>query len=936
MPTDATRCAACGAHPLDETELDPHAAAAAAAAGRAGAGSGARTEPAPGRGTLDKSALSRATFTSGQVLAGRYRLLTRLGEGGMGQVWRAEDQELGEEVAVKMLSPALATNRRAIEQLRQEVQLARRITHPNVCRVHDIGQHAGQPFLTMEYVDGESLAASLKRIGRFPSDKVVDIAMQLCAGLQAAHALGILHRDLKPANVMLDSTGRVRITDFGIAHIAKAADAASTDGLSRRDRAAAQSPGSPGYMAPELFTGDDATIASDIYSLGLILWELHTGRPYFQALTMTDLLRQHREDPKLLGDQAPSVERHTERAVMACLERDPHLRPKSALAVRAMLAGSDAIAIALASGETPSVDEIAAAGGPGTLRRAHALVLVAISAVTVALALLVLGPRVSIAGKVDLPDGPTVLAARARALVKGPDRSLGIPDIGLQDGVGGVYDAFGFDVFENLIGAIDKRDRSDDRWQRLRDDRLSGVDFWYRQSPRPLIAAGDSRHVVSWSIPSHDEPGMVAVRLDPRGRLRELLVVPLELLRTPRTPVRAQPPEPDWQGLFDAAGLGPIAAFRETPPARVPAVFADTRRAWLGHYPEHPDRAIRVAAASLGGTTVAFRVLDEDWSDTMVFEPPSAYGKELTRHLGVRELFLTFLTIVAGLLAAWTLRQGRGDVRGALRLGAVTFAVTSTATLLVGNARLVHLFAAELDTFENAVTRGLSLAGQFTLFYLAAEPLVRRVLPHAMIGWTRLLRGHFRDPLVSRDILLGTAGGGIVACLFLARLAIPGWIGRPPEEPWVSPLFGVESLTGMRESIGCGMETLVYAARFAVGYLLLLVGVQWLLRKNVLAIGFYLVCLLVTDLAGTPITPLTVVFSMLQVIVAAFLLLRFGALSLGVAAAVLLLLVHVPWTSGDLGAWSSGSVWLAATLTAVPIVFGFMHYRPRADPLALQ
>jgi serine/threonine-protein kinase len=147
---------------------------------------------------------SSQRFLPGQMLGGRYRIVAPLGRGGMGEVYRADDLKLGQPVAIKLLPRGLEQDEELLERMRNEVRLSLRVTHPNVCRVYDIGEVDGRHFLSMEYVDGEDLASLLRRIGRLPSDKAVDVARQLCAGLAAAHGEGVLHRDLKPASVMID------------------------------------------------------------------------------------------------------------------------------------------------------------------------------------------------------------------------------------------------------------------------------------------------------------------------------------------------------------------------------------------------------------------------------------------------------------------------------------------------------------------------------------------------------------------------------------------------------------------------------------------------------------------------------------------------------------------------------------------------------------
>jgi serine/threonine-protein kinase len=218
-------------------------------------------------------------FIPGTVLSGRYRIVGLLGRGGMGEVYRADDLKLGQAVALKFLPARLDQDETRLQRLLTEVKIARQISHPGVCRVYDVGEADGHHFISMEYVDGEDLASLLRRIGRLPSDKAVQIARQLCAGLSAAHDQGVLHRDLKPGNVMIDGRGRARISDFGIA--AFLGEAAS----------AYPGSGTPAYMAPEQRAGRELTIRSDIYSLGLVLYELFTGQRAFQADTPTELER---------------------------------------------------------------------------------------------------------------------------------------------------------------------------------------------------------------------------------------------------------------------------------------------------------------------------------------------------------------------------------------------------------------------------------------------------------------------------------------------------------------------------------------------------------------------------------------------------------------------------------------------------------------------
>ena len=217
-------------------------------------------------------------FVPGTLLGGRYRIIGLLGRGGMGEVYRATDLTLGQSVALKFLPEEASRNQRLLERFHGEVRVARLVSHPNVCRVYDIGEVEGMPFISMEYVDGEDLASLLLRIGRLPGDKAVETARKLCAGLAAAHDRGVIHRDLKPQNIMINKRGEVVIMDFGLAAIAD-----QLSGAEVRN-------GTPAYMAPEQLKGAGVTARSDIYALGLVLYELFTGKRPYDARNVQQLI----------------------------------------------------------------------------------------------------------------------------------------------------------------------------------------------------------------------------------------------------------------------------------------------------------------------------------------------------------------------------------------------------------------------------------------------------------------------------------------------------------------------------------------------------------------------------------------------------------------------------------------------------------------------
>ena len=205
----------------------------------------------------------------------------------MGEVYKAEDLKLHQLAALKFLPEVLSSDGSMVARFHREVRTARQITHSNVCRVHDIGQIAVGSgilhFISMEYIDGEDLATLLRRIGHLPAQKGMELARQICSGLSAAHEMGVVHRDLKPANIMLDGRGRARITDFGLSGLA--------DEFGRDEQS-----GTPAYMAPEQLNGSPANPQTDMYALGLVLYEVFTGKRPFQGRNVAELIDQHRSE----------------------------------------------------------------------------------------------------------------------------------------------------------------------------------------------------------------------------------------------------------------------------------------------------------------------------------------------------------------------------------------------------------------------------------------------------------------------------------------------------------------------------------------------------------------------------------------------------------------------------------------------------------------
>jgi formylglycine-generating enzyme required for sulfatase activity/predicted Ser/Thr protein kinase len=262
------------------------------------------------------AALSLSTAKNDEAAAprlARYEILCRLGVGGMGIVFKARDRETGEIVAVKVLKAEIADQPRLIDAFKNELRLARKITHKNVCRIYDFNRADGVSFITMEFVEGESLRRVLNRFSALSTRTGIKIARQICEGLREAHAQGIVHRDLKPENLMIDGAGNVKLMDFGLAHlIAEGATGAV---------------GTPSYMAPEQANDGPLDQRCDIYALGLVLFEMFTGTAAFTGETpMVVALKQIQDAPANPRDLEQTIPDHMSKAILRCLEKDPAKR----------------------------------------------------------------------------------------------------------------------------------------------------------------------------------------------------------------------------------------------------------------------------------------------------------------------------------------------------------------------------------------------------------------------------------------------------------------------------------------------------------------------------------------------------------------------------------------------------------------------------------
>jgi serine/threonine protein kinase/tetratricopeptide (TPR) repeat protein len=260
-------------------------------------------------------------LTTGSTFAGRYQVIEELGHGGMGRVYKVQDTDIKEKVALKLLRPEITLDKEAVERFSNELKLARRIGHRNVCKMFDLGRAEGTTFITMEFVPGEDLKSFIHRAKQLSIGTAISIAKQVCEGLEEAHRLGVVHRDLKPGNIMIDKDGDAKIMDFGIARSLSGKGSTGAGVLI----------GTPEYMSPEQVEGKDIDQRSDLYSLGVILYEMVTGRLPFEGDTPLSVAHKHKyeppEDPKKLNTQLPD---DLARVILKCLAKDRNGRFQSA------------------------------------------------------------------------------------------------------------------------------------------------------------------------------------------------------------------------------------------------------------------------------------------------------------------------------------------------------------------------------------------------------------------------------------------------------------------------------------------------------------------------------------------------------------------------------------------------------------------------------
>jgi len=811
-------------------------------------------------------------FAPGHTVGARYRIVSFLGRGGMGEVYRADDLKLGQPIALKFLPKAFASDPRRLARFTNEVRLAREISHPNVCRVFDIGETDGCQFLAMEYVDGETLESLVRRIGQLPREKAFDVAAQLCAGLSAAHDRGVLHCDLKPANIMIDGRGQVRIVDLGIA-------------VERGDDGR-QIAGTPAYMAPEQIAGDAVTEQTDVFALGVVLFELFTGQRLFLMDTIEGRLWADPGRIALLATSA--VDRAVENVIRACLERDPRDRPASVRIVNAALPTADPLAVALARGRIPSPDLLATTGRNGGVRPAVAWMLLFV-AVAGMLGVAATSAQVSQVTRV-LDKPPEVLVDRAQTILKSIGEASPAADA-----------VWWFEPDRSAPSALFSSPAKSST-----HTRRSPISLVYRQSRRPL-ATQNSMNVVSESDPPNDTVGIATVVLDTSGRLLRLIAIPDV---SPRARVTAPI---DWSQMFAAAGLA-ASDFSEVAIDDPPLVPHDQSFAWQRRASPDDGPPVRVRAATLFGRVVYFNAVGGDDSSEGRDRWFSTTGRAAATEVFILGSALVMFAL-AGALARRNLRLGVADVRGVKALSSFVFSCGLVGMLLRGH----HVAQPQDELMFLAVATAWALlwAVFSGLLYVGLEPYARQWWPSALMSWTRLISGRARDPLIARDIVAGVLAGVV----FVAVITAGYWSARrfgvllPP----IDARTPLEMLGPPRLAWSAGVFLMLDTALYALGALLSLVLIRIVLRREWLAITAW-------GLIGAFVFLLPVLKSVAVAAVGALLMivvvLRFGLIAFTLMLIFERVMTRVPITL-NLSAWYAGPSMLSFVAIGTVTAYGF-------------
>jgi len=694
---------------------------------------GAAAHPPTQPGHLSASVPEEGRFVAGTLVAGRYRIISLLGRGGMGEVYRATDLTLAQPVALKFLSDSGPESRHMLERFHNEVRVARQVSHPNVCRVYDVGEADGVPYISMEYVDGEDLASLLQRIGRLPADKALEIARKVCAGVAAAHDKGVIHRDLKPANIMLDKRGNVVIMDFGLAAIA-----AQLFGAEARS-------GTPAYMSPEQLRGEEVTARSDIYALGLVLYEVFTGKRAYEGASAAELIRlQENAQITSMSSIAADIDPAVEKVIRRCLDPVTARRPVTALSVAAALPGGDPLAAALAAGETPSPELVAASGNTeGLALKISVPLALGLAALIIALPFVRTNVELHSFVPADLSADTLADKIREQAVEFGYRTAPADRKYDLH------WD------WDAVMASRPKTPTRQDmrRWYEAEPPLRLGC----RESPLPLIAEPDGE--VTEERPAPIVSGMIEAWVNSKGELRRFRAVP------PQVDASAAAQAIDPQIISRATGFD-LSKWQEAAPRYTPLYAFDWLKAWKGRHPALP-LDVTVQASGWRGRVTEVQVI---WPWTTAERAPDS-RQNTSSHPTVTliEKATSGLVILFSVfLAVRNLRAGRGDRRGAVRLATAFFVLQAVAWVF-----WAHWVAdiGMLEIFATNAAGWLSSAVLIWFLYIGLEPEVRARWPKSIVTWSRVLAGRWQDPLVGADVLWGA----LVALAIVALFVGPNW-----------------------------------------------------------------------------------------------------------------------------------------------------------------
>lgn len=821
---------------------------------------------------------SALSLQPGDLLGTRYRIVSRIASGRMGDVFRADDLQLGQPIALRRLPLALSHDRVQSDRLLREVAVARTVAHPYVCRVHDVVEWDGQFFITMEFVSGEDLASLLQRIGRLPPERAVRFARQLVAGLVAMHEHGVLHRDLKPSNILVDDRGRPRLADFGLTVIGS-------------DATGGQMAGTPLYMAPEQLHGARATVQSDLYALGLVLYETFTGRRPFSGDSIDELASARSAGPAMRPSACvEGIPPELDDTIVHCLAPEPGARPRSATALAGSLKSSDLLGIELEAGETPDPALVTAAGFGRTVHPLAALVWFAAIAALVGVVVR-LSMATELTNVMPLPMSMNALEYRARAIL----RELG-HDAPFTDS------ARGWTWHSSYLAHIAATDDTPRRWNRLRITPPSGVLFMYRQSPNPLVR-GDGRDP-TFVDPPVIEPGMAGVQVDPAGNLQSFYSVPGRRIGG------STAEDPPWNRLFGLAGLAQ-ERFREIAPSEWPSFPVGEMKAWEGTYQKFPDVRLVVEAAASRGRLVFFRILDP-WSGDLRARRQAGW----TFGLGAMLTLGTVLLLIP--FARRNLRLQRADRRTAFR-----FALAS-AIAMAGYVSFSWHHAPWSVEELGLIQLGLAWTAYYGIVswiaYLAVEPYCRRAWPRTMIGWMRLFDGRLRDPQVGRDVLIGVTIGAGVGVLDRLSLLAPGWLGFAMPRPDRIPAFTTQFYVLDGSLPGILFQILTFSLTVPLaGIALLVVARPFFRERQAFAVACALGTLAIAPAQG--LGALGYVYTAVWLAIFATAFVRFGLLAMLVGNFVRLVLLVYPMTT-DLNTWYADVTLAAFGVIAAMTAFG--------------